>query len=49
MIPEGSQVLQAFSLPQHITISVRHMGGFSAAGKINESRSVSNSSDIGLT
>lgn len=49
MIPEGSQILQAFSLPQHIAIPVRYMGGFSAVGKTNESRSISNISDTSLT
>lgn len=48
MIPEGSQVLQAFSFTQLMAIPVRHMGGFSAVGKMNESRSISNISDTGL-
>lgn len=47
MIPEGSQVLQAFSLSQRIAILVRHMGGFSAVGKVNESRNSRNISDTG--
>lgn len=49
MIPEGSEVLQAFSLSQHIAIPVRHIGGFSAVGKVNESRSIRSISDTGLT
>jgi len=47
MIPEGSQVLQAFSLPQHIAVPVRHMGRFLAV--VNKSRSINDISDTGLT
>lgn len=49
MILEGSRVLRAFSLPQLIAIPVRHLGGFSAVVEVNESRSIINISDTGLT